>query len=68
MFPDKVGNSPEIPLKRVVFPDPFGPIIPTKTPFLISNERDCNTNLPGYPHEKSSISKKWFNIFRLLYF
>ena len=38
-YPSEGFKFPAIKLNKVVFPDPFGPMIPVIEPFLIFNEQ-----------------------------
>ncbi len=42
-MPERCVTNPEMQLKRVVLPLPFGPIIPTVSPAFAESERPFST-------------------------
>ena len=53
-FPLSARRTPNIVRRRVVFPPPFGPTIPTNSPFLISRSMPSKTSLPDLLTNKSA--------------
>ena len=66
-MPLEAFRFPAIKLNKVVFPDPFGPIIPVIDPFLIFKEQsDTAANPPKYL-DRFSICKIFVLIHKILF-